>query len=54
MTDVYIKSATCECEYDAKDTKTKLVIVEGNTTLWACAHVDSYTKQRKEVWELKT
>jgi len=54
MTDTFVKSPTCECEFDAHDGKLKLALVEGNTTIWSCPHVDVYFKQRKTSWVLHT
>jgi len=54
MTDVWIKSPTCECEYLGPPGKNKLVLVEGNTAIWACPHVDPYIQERKKEWVLQT
>ncbi len=53
MTDVWIKSPTCECEYLGPPGKNKLVLVEGNTAIWTCPHVDPYIQERKKEWVLQ-
>lgn len=54
MADVFTKSPTCNCESDGKyGSGMKLVLVEGNTTIWGCPHVDCYIKERTTQWVLK-
>ena len=53
MTDVWIKSPTCECEYLGSPGKNKLVLVEGNTSIWTCPHVDPYIQENKKQWVLQ-
>ncbi len=51
MTDIFVKSATCECEPGGQDKA--LAITEGHTTVWVCKHTDTYELKFKKEWELQ-
>lgn len=49
MTDVFLSSKLCDCEPD--DVNRVLVIVEGNTTVWACTHINAKMAKHERVWK---
>ena len=49
MTDVYVKSQKCKCKVD-EDEKT-LILVEGQTAVWVCTHVEAKKKLQRVEWE---
>ena len=51
MTDLFTKSATCECE--PGDPRNNLGLVEGHTAVWICTHVECFEKRFNTKWVLK-
>ena len=51
MTDVFVKSEHCLCSGDVVNKR--LVLVEGNTSIWACVHTKRFTMQRTMEWKEK-
>jgi hypothetical protein len=44
MTEVFIKSDACMCDPNECPNK-RLVLVEGQTSIWACVHTKRFTMQ---------
>jgi len=48
MTEVFIKAEHCLCEGTVVNKR--LVLVEGNTSVWACVHTKRFIKQQVKDW----
>ena len=52
MTTCIIVSKECNCNPDKSDTwKKRLAVIEGQTVVYLCPHVDAFIKRNLQVWE---
>jgi hypothetical protein len=56
MTDLTITAWECKCDPNDEDQQgnMKLVIIEGNTTIWGCPHVHAYERETQRKWVTKS